>query len=271
MQYIKVTFPAAEQSDRDLLTALLSDLGYDGFEETEGELLAYIEEDTYDADALDSLPGVGGVFQTEIIPSQNWNEVWESNFPPVVVDDFCTIRAHFHDLKISTPYEIVITPKMSFGTGHHATTCLMIRLMRDLDFNGKQVLDFGSGTGVLAILAEKLGAGDVLAIDNDAWPVENAIENTERNNCTHIKVQLASLEDINPAPVDIVLANINRHILLKFLPALFDLLNKGGILLLSGILNDDAEVMTQAAASAGFLNINIKEQSGWLAVHLIKP
>ncbi len=198
MQFVKVTFPVSGQDVCDMLTALLADMGYDGFEETEGRLLAYIESSKFSEDALKSVAEQTSVnYETEIIAPQNWNALWESNFPPVIVEDFCTIRAHFHDIEITTPYEIQITPKMSFGTGHHATTQLMMLMMREIEFAGKSVLDFGTGTGVLAILAEKLGADNILAIDNDAWCIENAIENAGRNDCKRIMVKGGSLWKIS--------------------------------------------------------------------------
>ncbi|MFI5196733.1 MAG: 50S ribosomal protein L11 methyltransferase, partial [Chitinophagales bacterium] len=197
MRYIKVTFLITGEPESEMLMAMLADAGYDGFEETENELLAYIEELKFHEDELTALAGASGMtYRTEIIPAQNWNALWESNFEPVVVKDFCTIRAHFHDINTDTPYNITITPKMSFGTGHHATTQQMIMLMKDIPFAGCSVLDFGTGTGVLAILAEMLGAKQVLAIDNDEWSVENARENIERNYCKNIIVEKGSLEDI---------------------------------------------------------------------------
>jgi len=272
MQYIKVTLPAAEQSERDMLMALLSDMGYSGFEDTDDALLAFIEEPSFDREALSAAPVIEATgYKTEVIPAQNWNALWESNFQPVVVADFCTLRAHFHDIEVTTPYDIVITPKMSFGTGHHATTRLMITLMRGLDFKGKRVLDFGTGTGVLAILAEKLGAADVLAIDNDEWPVENTIENAARNNCAHIRAQLASLEDIETAHVGVLLANINRHILLQHMEAMYKTVAAGGHLLLSGILREDRAAILLAATNAGFKYVDAREEGDWLAMHLEKP
>jgi ribosomal protein L11 methyltransferase len=271
MQYIKLTFKAIGQTEKDILAAMLSEAGYDGFEETGDELLAYIEEPKYDETELKNISSfTNSAFETTVIPAQNWNALWESNFEPVVVGDFCTIRAHFHDIAITTPHDIVITPKMSFGTGHHATTRLMISLMKELDFKDKAVLDFGAGTGVLAILAEKLGAREILAIDNDEWPVENAIENSSRNDCKHITVKMASLENVPGYKADIVLANINRHILLKYMATLRETLNQKGILLLSGILIEDVEALMQEAAKAGFSYISSADDMGWAAMRFEK-
>ena len=245
MQYIKATFQTSSQEVCDILIATLSDIGYEGFEENGEELYAYISEATFDKELLENsitMPGV--TYHVEIIPPQNWNALWESNFQPVIVDGFCTIRAHFHEIEIDTPYEIVITPKMSFGTGHHATTQLMMSQMRDINFSMKSVLDFGTGTGILAILAEMLGSKDLLAIDNDEWSVENALENIGRNNCREISVVKGSIEDIEGKDrFDIILANINRHILLNHMKNLFDGINTNRLLLMSGLLSDDKEII----------------------------
>ncbi len=271
MQYVKVTFVTSDQEGSDMLMALLADAGYDGFEEDGNKLYAYIDQPKFHEDELRSVSKLLGVdYELEIIPAQNWNALWESNFPPVVVPGFCTIRAHFHDMEVSTPYEIIITPKMSFGTGHHATTQLMMQLMSGLELAGKKVLDFGTGTGVLAILAEKLGATDILAIDNDEWPVENAIENAARNQCEHITVRLGSLEAIEPYHCEVILANINRHILLHYMTSLYETLNSGGKLLMSGLLAEDNDIIREAAEAAGFQFIEIMEQSNWIALSFKK-
>jgi ribosomal protein L11 methyltransferase len=266
MEYLKVTFPVNSRDVSDILTALLADAGFDGFEEAGNELLAYIERAKLDKELLDEIAGVTGlVYTTELIAPQNWNEVWESNFPPVIVEDFCTIRAHFHDIRVTTPYEILITPKMSFGTGHHATTQLMMLLMRDTAFTGRTVVDFGCGTGVLAILAEKLGASRVLAIDNDEWCVENTLENIARNNCDKIKVKQGSLEDA-VGEAEVILANINRHILLHYMEMLFNKLKSGGVLLMSGLLADDETIIVEAARKQGFIHEGTRSKANWISL-----
>jgi ribosomal protein L11 methyltransferase len=264
--HVKATF-AATGGQSDILIALLTDIGYDGFEEAGDNLLAYIGEPKFSEEELQKVADMIGVTYTlETIAPQNWNEVWESNFLPVIVDDFCTIRAHFHDIKITTPYQILITPKMSFGTGHHATTQLMIQLMREVDFRGKKVLDFGTGTGVLAILAEMLEATQVLAIDNDSWCVENAEENIMRNNCSRIVVKNGSLEIADAFAPDVILANINRHILLQYMGALHRLLQPGGTILMSGLLADDESIIKEAAGREGFIFSELRMQTNWIAM-----
>ena len=271
MRHVKVTFAIASQETTDMLMAILCDIGFNGFEETENELLAYIGEEEFDKFKLDAIAvRVGLTYETETIAQQNWNALWESNFQPVVVEGICTIRAHFHDIVATTPYEIVITPKMSFGTGHHATTQLMIMLMSEIDFAGKTVLDFGTGTGVLAIFAELRGAERVLAIDNDEWSVENALENVDRNHSTHISVMQGSVEDMSGSKYDIILANINRHILLQYMGAMYEGLNNNGSILMSGLLIADREIIVDAAAGVGFQLIRVQEQDNWIGLLLKK-
>ena len=271
MQYIKITFQDITTDTSDMLIASLAEAGFEGFEEAEKTLYAFMPMPQYAQEQLDAIATQYSVaYETEMIPAQNWNALWESNFQPVTVDGFCTIRAHFHDLEVTTPYEIVVTPKMSFGTGHHATTQLMILMMRNLPFKGASVLDFGTGTGVLAILAEMLGASSITAIDNDVWSVENAIENTERNGCIRIEVAQGSLEDIPVETVDIILANINRHILLQYMPALYQRLNRGGSILMSGLLVADEEIIVAAATESGFQFVQMKERNGWIALLFVK-
>ena len=269
MQYLKVTlFTTHEQ---EILIALLSDIGYEGFEETEEELYAYIPHHEFDAAELLSLISPLHIpYQTTVIPDQNWNSLWESNFEPVVIDNFCTIRAHFHAIEAVTPYEIIITPKMSFGTGHHATTRMMVAQMKDIDFTRRSVLDFGTGTGVLAILAEKRGAANIMAIDIDDWCVENALENVAINNCSHINIQKGTLDDISGSVFDVVLANINRNILLHYTKKLYHILNNDGIILLSGLLSEDKAIIIEAYQKAGFEFKNSVQDGNWIALILQK-
>lgn len=271
MRHIKVTLQFDEVGTGDVLIAVLSEIGYEGFEEEGGKVLAYIPEGQFDESALKGAADMPGVsYERETIEPKNWNEVWESSFEPVVVDDFCTIKAHFHTVESTTPYEIVITPKMSFGTGHHATTQLVMLAMKDIDFKGKSVLDFGTGTGVLAILATMLGATDVTAIDNDEWSVENAKENIERNASGGIEVSQASLEDIAQREYDVILANINRHILLQYMTGLFDRVIPSGLLVMSGLLVEDESIVCDAAVAAGFKVEEVHKRNGWISITTIK-
>jgi len=188
--YIELTISAEDESTRELLIAQLSAIGYEGFEESDAGLKAYIPEANYSEIELDNLVNqYQFIYSKSIIKKQNWNEVWESNFEPVQVDDFVGVRAGFHPPFKNVAHEIVITPKMSFGTGHHATTYSVMQMMRSLDCTGRSVLDFGTGTGILAILAEKLGATKILAVDNDDWCIKNASENTSINECQYIDIE----------------------------------------------------------------------------------
>jgi len=271
MKHIKVTFTLDGHTHADVLIALLSGIGFDGFEETDQALLAYTEEENYDKQLLNDIAMKQDVvYETEVIEPQNWNAIWESNFQPVIVDDFCTLRAHFHDMEVTTPHEIVITPKMSFGTGHHATTQLMIMGMKNMPFAGKTVLDFGTGTGILAILAEKLGALKITAIDNDSWSVENTIENAARNNSDNIVVKESTLEQMGDETYDVILANINRHILLRYMSQLYKRINAGGAILMSGLLCEDKEIIVKAAQEAGFQYRQLSEKNNWIAIFFDK-
>lgn len=272
MSYIAITMRAgAEQSD--LLIAQLSVLNYEGFEEQTDALIAYIPETDFDEAALlEILTPQGVAYTKETILPANWNALWESNFEPVQVDNFCGIRADFHPPFDPQPaYEIVITPKMAFGTGHHATTSSMIKLMEDIDFAGKKVFDFGTGTGILAILAEMMGAATADAIDYDEWAVNNTLENITANQMSKVKVWQADRLDAITEKYDILLANINCNILLQFMGDMRGLIQPGGKLLLSGILPTDETNIVAAAASQGFVKEKRIEKDNWLALQFEVP
>ncbi|MBL7718091.1 MAG: 50S ribosomal protein L11 methyltransferase [Flavipsychrobacter sp.] len=266
MHYQQVTISVEAQEQKDILIALLEHIGYEGFEEQPTGLVAFIPEEEYsEASLAEVLTPFGVEFSLQRVEQQNWNAQWESNFSPVIVEGFCTVRAGFHDMEVTTPYEIVITPKMSFGTGHHATTRLMMQRMGAMEFAGKKVLDFGTGTGILAILAHMLGATDIEAIDNDEWSYENSVENVTGNNAAEIKVKLGSL-DAAEGTYDIILANINRHILLHYMSDLYDKLNPTGTVLMSGILTEDLDIIENAAEQAGFILAAREESNNWLCL-----
>lgn len=267
MNYIQLRFEEPDAEQRAILIARLAEEGFDSFEEEPGALVAYISKDRYTGDVINAVQEMfAGATEQKEIAQQNWNEQWESGFQPVHVAGFCTIRADFHAPDTSVPYEIIITPKMSFGTGHHATTRLMIQEMKNIDFTGKDVLDFGTGTGVLAILAKKLGAGAVLAIDNDEWSYENTLENVAVNDITDIDVQKGSLELAEGRKFDVILANINRHILLQYMHQMRAALKTSGVLLMSGILDADERVVRPEAIKAGFNNCTVHAEDKWLCI-----
>lgn len=251
-----------------MLVAALSEAGFEGFEEGEGFLKAFIPAAAFDEEAVKAIAAQQQAgFTQSVIGETNWNAVWESNFEPVVVDDFVGLRADFHPPVTGVEQEIVITPKMSFGTGHHATTYQMIGQMRDIDFTGKRVFDFGTGTGVLAILAERLGAATILAVDNDDWSIANTTENLERNQCSRVMVEKAETVPAH-TQFDIILANINKNVILENMQSLAAQLAPGGTLLLSGLLvEDEADILT--AASSRSLKLNRKtERNGWICLRI---
>lgn len=258
----QATIREADPLRRELFIALLAEAGFDAFEETGETLIACAPESVAGEETLRAALGENTDFSTALIPPQNWNAQWEAGFDPVTVDDFCTIRAHFHP-KGTTAHDIVITPKMSFGTGHHATTQLMVQAMRNTAFEGKRVLDFGSGTGVLAILAGQLGAADITGIDIDDWVTENAIENGQQNGAASIRFFTGSLEAVAGERYDVILANINRHILLQYMRDMETALLTGGRLLLSGILTADEPIIEAAANEVGLNLVSRQDRAGW--------
>lgn len=269
MQHIEITFSAINEEQQDILIAILADAGYEGFVQTADSLQAYVEESLFNNDELKEIAN-GHAYTTTTIAKQNWNAVWEENFQPVIVEYFCTVRADFHTLPVTTTHEIIITPKMSFGTGHHATTQLVMLMMRDLEMNGKTVFDFGTGTGVLAILAEKLGAAPILGIDNDEWSVENALENVQRNSCHNITIQQNTTDTLPQGTFNVILANINRHILLQYMPQLSAATTMGGTILMSGLLTTDKDIIVAAAAENGLQFTDYRELNNWIAMSFAK-
>lgn len=266
--YIQIKFENISQEQSDLLVAQLNEIGFDGFEEEEKSLKAFIPSNNFDENSLRHITtSLQLDFSKTIIDETNWNQVWESNFDPVIVDDFVAIRADFHQPIKNVRFEIIITPKMSFGTGHHATTYMMMQQMREIDFTNKTVFDFGTGTGVLAILAEKSGAKTVLAIDNENWSIENAGENTKRNNCSVVKLKQAYTAKMD-GRFDIILTNINKNVILDNLEVLMKQLSKNGLLLLSGLLAEDEEEILAKCNEQGLQILTKAERYNWLFLKL---
>lgn len=263
--HIQVTIPTVDF--QEVLIALMGEMGYDGFEQEDHRLLAFAGEEAFNEAALRELLGAHGLSYTlERIEERNWNAEWEANFQPVVVDGFCAIRAHFHPPMPEVEHELVITPKMSFGTGHHATTYMMLQAMRGIDLRGKRVLDFGTGTGVLAILAERLGADAVVAIDNDDWSIENALENVEANGCTRIEVLKRDKVSDVEGPFDVILANINKHVIINQLEPLAQQLTADGVILLSGLLQNDAEDIENEAGKTNLSVSGLMTKGTWICL-----
>jgi ribosomal protein L11 methyltransferase len=267
--YIQVTLDVRSDEQKEILIAVLADAGYEGFEEDRQTLKAFIIRDLFDETALKDVTEPSGLtYRCEAISPKNWNASWEASFEPVVVHDFCAIRADFHAPVTTVRHEIVITPKMSFGTGHHATTFMMIQAMEKLDMRGKEIFDFGTGTGVLAILAEKCGAKNIDAVDNDDWSIENAAENIQRNACHNIQLHKADTI-ISGRKYDVILANINRNIILQHLHLMCLHLKANGVVLLSGLLNADEGEVVQKANEAKLIVINKFEKHNWICLQCV--
>lgn len=256
---------------------LIAELGYSGFEsfvETESGVTAYIQKEEWNASILEDVQILSSnefeiSFTFNEIEQINWNKEWEKNFNPIVVDDMCSVRAPFHE-KPNTKFDIIIEPKMSFGTGHHETTHMMIQHILKNDVANKSVLDMGCGTGVLAILAEMKGAKPIDAVDYDNWCYLNSIENVERNNCNHITVIEGDASVLKNKKYDIIIANINRNILLQDMETYASCLNKKGTLFLSGFYNDDIPVI-KAACHANNLELQLQlERNNWVALEFKK-
>ena len=289
-EYIQIAFDFENQEQFDMLVAQLSALGFEGFNEEEasqgindgvkmsnklgegaGHCKTFILNTEFEANLLVNELDIifkqhSLTYTKSVIKEENWNALWESNFEPVRVGDFVGIRANFHPhFEPKLAFEIEITPKMSFGTGHHATTFTVIELMESMDFKGKSVYDFGTGTGILAILAEKLGAASVLAVDNDDWCIENSIENVQNNGC-----QLIRIEKVESAyqkeKFEIIIANVNRHIIEANMLELTQIACPASTLVLSGLLIDDQADMIKLAADNGWNFLNSRPLNGWVSL-----
>jgi ribosomal protein L11 methyltransferase len=266
-----ITLQSAEDFHKDLLINALSEIGYDTFEDTDQGFKAYIPESDLNLEQLDEIARsyvdlFSFSYILNTIPHQNWNELWESNFNPIQVGGKCYVRATFHEAHPEFEHEIVIDPKMAFGTGHHQTTALMMEFMLEHDFRGTTVLDMGCGTGILAILAAKLGAKEVLAIDYDEICYESTLENSELNKIDTIKALKGSKEVIPERQFEIILANINRNILLEQLEAYARVSIPGSFLYLSGFYQDpDLAILKEKCTILGFNYLAHKQLNNWVA------
>ena len=266
--YIEIIIPVSSEEQSSLFIASLTELGFDGFLEEAICLKAYIPTSQLNQLEFNNWCTKSAVLiKQNLVNPNNWNQQWESNFQPVKVGTFAVVRASFHNPVNEAEYDIVINPKMSFGTGHHATTYMMIDQMRKIDFLNKRVLDFGAGTGVLAILSKKMGASYVAAIDNDTWSIENATENIQLNNAADIFVSCAAHPPAADT-FDVILANINKSVLLRFIPNFHSLLTPNGLLLLSGFLCDDVEDLSSVAQTNGFIVESSQSQNEWMFLRL---
>ena len=257
----------------EILMAELIEIGFDSFTEEHDGILAYIQKESFNETELKNLwllnsDEVKITYTFQEMPNINWNEEWEKNFSPINVEDKVLIRAEFHEPDPNL-HEIVITPKMSFGTGHHPTTHLMIQQMLEMDFQDKTVLDMGCGTSVLAIFAKQKGAGRTVAIDIDEWSVENSIENAERNGVA-LAISQGTAENLGAEKFDIILANINRNILISDIPTYVSVLNDGGQLLLSGLCFFDVDDIMEVCTEQGLKLKNKQQREEWMSLLLEK-
>lgn len=278
MDYLELTIDFQPKDPwAEIALVQLADQGYESFVETETGILAYAQVTA--VDVLEPLKGtflsedqsdVIITFETKIIPQQNWNETWEADFQPVVVEDYLTILAPFHDKTNRTGMLVEILPKMSFGTGHHQTTWMMSKALFELGKMPKKVLDMGTGTGVLAIIAEKLGAEQILAVDIEDWSVENTIENAERNDCHAITAACGDIDVIEAQQFDLILANINKNVLKAHIPTYRQLLVENGTLFLSGFFDSDVEELVDFCSQHGLTKRRVLNKDNWAAIELFR-
>ncbi len=256
----------------DILIAELAELGFDSFVETDEGVNAYIIESDFSEEAVQALIAkyadqTAIAYEVSSLEKRNWNAEWERDYEPIEVASQVRVRASFHEKDARFRYDIVINPKMSFGTGHHETTAMMLEQQLALDFAGKTVLDVGSGTGILAILAAKMGASAVVAFDIEEWAVENARENAELNQCPQITVFQGTIEDVDPGNTyDIIVANINRNVLLAEIPTYTDFLVSNGYLVVSGFYENDAIDIRQKATETGLSFVTSMMNQEWTSL-----
>lgn len=274
MNYIEYNFSVTPtQPYNEILIALLSQIEFESFEENSVGLKAYIlkdfEDEEFVKEQIETLALAEIVYERREIQQINWNKEWENNFSPININNQCYIRAEFHEENKKIPYEIVIQPKMSFGTGHHETTHLMVEYLLSLNIEGKKVLDMGTGTGILAILSKMRGSAHTVGIDIDEWSFENAVENAERNQ-VEINFIKGGAESIPNERFDFVLANINKNILKADMPFYINALEEGGILVMSGLLDEDELEIKAFATENGLSFIDMKERNEWIALQFKK-
>lgn len=279
MNYIEVNFTCNPNNEtvRDILSAMLAEIGFESFIESEQGIAGYIPEGMFEDNSINNVLSDFPIeaeitYESKEIKDRNWNEEWEKNyFNPLIIDDRCVIQSTFHNVPATYEYNILIDPKMSFGTGHHQTTELMIREILKEDFCGKTVLDMGCGTAILAILASMRGAKSVTAIDIDQWAYDNALENLELNNIRNVSVHIGGAELLNGNETyDIILANINRNILLNDIQAYASVLNNGGILFMSGFYVEDIPAIKTECEKYSLSFCYNTEKENWVSVKFIK-
>ncbi len=271
MEYIELEVDINPQElGNEILVAELAELGFESFSEEGGTLKAYIQAALYDENAIKNMAifnmdNFEIEYSSKLIADQNWNAKWEENYPPVVIDNKVAIRAPFHQPYTDLEFDIVIEPKMSFGTAHHATTAQIINYILKIDIKGLNILDMGSGTAVLAILASMRGANHIDAIDNDEWAYNNAVENVKRNNIENITVELGDASLLKGREYDLVIANINRNILLNDIKHYSKCMHKSNLLLLSGFYESDIDILSAEAKKYGLVYVEHTVDRDWVA------
>ncbi|HLP12879.1 MAG TPA: 50S ribosomal protein L11 methyltransferase [Flavobacteriales bacterium] len=277
MDYYKLSFPTDNSPETaDILAYELGEIGFESFDENENTFNAYVQKDLFNQESLNEIcerykSQINMNYEMQLIPTTNWNAAWESTYQPIEIENILRIRASFHEPKPGFEHEIVIVPKMSFGTGHHDTTQLVAKAMRLLELKNKRVLDMGCGTGILAIYAEKLGASQVHAIDIEDFAYENTLENVALNGCSSILVDKGGAEKITLGPYTVILANINKNILLQQIPTYGKNLLPGGVLLLSGFFESDAPDLINACKNAGMEFASKYLSNNWTCLQFLKP
>jgi ribosomal protein L11 methyltransferase len=276
MNYYACSFTNPENENlKDMFMELLGEIGFDSFMDTDEGFEAYCQEPALNETELDEILNMEQFanikfLKKELIPDQDWNATWEASYEPVIINESCRIRAPFHQVEGSYKYDLVIEPKMSFGTAHHETTSQIIELMLQSDFSGLNLLDMGSGTGVLAILAKKLGSATTVAIDNDEWAYRNALDNIRLNDENDIVVELGDANSLNDRQFDVILANINRNILLRDMKEYVKCLVDGGKIFFSGFYEEDLKLIAKEAERLGLKYVNHLTKNNWTAAIFVK-
>ena len=276
MNYYACSFSNPDNENlKDMFMELLGEIGFDSFMDTEDGFDAYCQEPLLNEEELNDIMQMEQfanvkLIKKELIPDQDWNATWEASYEPVIINEFCRIRAPFHKVEGSYKYDLIIEPKMSFGTAHHETTSQIIELMLQSDFTGQNLLDMGSGTGVLAILAKKLGSAMTVAIDNDEWAYRNALDNIRLNDENDIIVELGDASSLNDRQFDVILANINRNILLRDMKEYVKCLVDGGKIFFSGFYEEDLVLITKEAERLGLTYSNHVTKNNWTAAVFVK-
>ena len=274
MDYIELTFSDLTKSKVDVLIATLAEQGFESFSETESSLMAYIPANNFSEELVNNLASENNknsaAFEIKIIKSQNWNSIWENNFQPIIISETCCIRAAFHKAPTNVLYDIIIEPKMSFGTGHHETTALMIKHLLMLRVQNQTVLDMGCGTGVLAILASVMGAKTVTAVDIDELAYQNSIENIHKNAIENVYVYNADSNFLEGKTFNIILANINKNVLLADLQSYAKIIEQEGQVLMSGFFETDMEEIIEKCIPLKLRLKNKSASNNWALLHFIK-